>query len=86
MSSGLDSRTINGSRAKTEFFLSDRDGEGARRLREQIYEFSHRVYSLYAVDLEISRSPPSHSGSCSIEAGEWVTLSGPRESLDKAKV
>ena len=78
MSGGLES-TVNSCGAKTtEFFLGD--GEGAEKLREQGYEFGHRVFSLYSVRLELNRPPNSDS------KGEWVTLIGPRENLEKAKV
>lgn len=79
MSCGLDS-TGKGCSApgKVEFFLSEKEGAG--QLRERSYEYSHSLLSLYSVQIELSRSPNPNT------QGEWITLTGPRDNLEKAKV
>ena len=79
MSCGLDSTGKGcGAPGKVEFFVSEKDGAG--QLRERSYEYSHRLLSLYSVQFELSRSPNPNA------QGDWITLTGPRDNLEKAKV
>lgn len=75
MSIGLES-AVNGCGAKAEFFLSDK--EGARQLRD--YDFGHRIQNSFSVQIELTRPPHQSS------QGEWVSVTGPQDNVEKAKV
>ena len=79
MSCGLDSTGKGcGAPGKVEFFLSEKDGAG--QLRDRSYDYGRRLLSLYSVQFELSRSPNPNA------LGEWITLTGPKDNLEKAKV